>query len=207
MRLWAAKSQLDDVRDMIYEIQRRRVPFKDPEIRILKAVVYCVGEKHSDLVDPYARRSDEVAWKYMRRVRAESPCWAATVCYFALPGTSPLPAPRCSLASRRQAFDKDLYDRLVAFDPHDEPTNGKYGELAFLQGLVEGLDVDAVRAKFVCIGVLLRFVQAALTARAAALELRKAQAEAAAAAAAAMEADEAARKAAEEGGEGGEDAE
>lgn len=69
VRLWAAKSQLDDIRDMIYEIQRRRVPFKDPEIRILKAVVYCVGEQHSDLVDPYARRSNEVAWKYMRRVR------------------------------------------------------------------------------------------------------------------------------------------
>lgn len=106
-----------------------------------------------------------------------------------------------------QAFDKDLYDRLVAFDPHAEPPNGKYGELEFLQGLVEGLDVETIRAKFVCIGALLRFVQAALQARAAALALRKAQAEAAAAAAAAMEADEAARKAAEEGGEGGEDAE
>lgn len=68
VNLWAAKEKLEDIEDMIYELRNRRVAPKATPMKVLQAVVYIAGHKHSELVDPYARKKNQVAWKKMRRV-------------------------------------------------------------------------------------------------------------------------------------------
>jgi len=64
--LWAAKQKVDDVASAIYEVRRRRVAPKPTPLKVLQAVVYLCGIKHSALVDPYARKKSAVSWKKMR---------------------------------------------------------------------------------------------------------------------------------------------
>ena len=61
VNLWAAKEKLEDIEDMIYELRNRRVAPKATPMKVLQAVVYIAGHKHSELVDPYARKKNQVA--------------------------------------------------------------------------------------------------------------------------------------------------
>lgn len=191
------------LKSMIAEVKRRRVAPKPLPLKVLQAVLYGVGYKHSSFCDGNARNKDAIVWKRMKMVRRRvvdsGLCLWLCLNHF------------CFLLLPPQLFDDDFFQALQSFDPSAEVT-GK-GSVENLKAMSEGVDMEALRKSSVAIAVLHEWNLAALAAReAAAVKAAKEEearlaAEAAAKEAADAEAAAAAAAAAEEAeGAGGEEA-